>query len=1210
MINNDSGVAMKALLKSFVSVIILTTLVFAQDSGDALQKATQLLDNYVPPEPVITEPVMSSREAWKQEYDKVLATMTTRWVDSVIAFSSEYSPGDGSWDAIQVIGTPDVYPGYGDNAAAWASANADGQREWLELHFANPEPISNVNIYETYNPGAVDTIYVRNAESGEWVEVWQGTAASAGAQTRIFSVYFDTTAFPVSDIRLAINSPVVSGYNEIDAVSVTSNPAPQLRVNTMPGYETSTQYANAVAGQPVSVWGNVHNGTAPYTYKLEFGDGVIDSGTVSDPHYIGADHVYATAGTRTMRLTIWDAADNMAYDESQIRVFAVPTDQININIAIDSGLLYLYLNQYPTGYWHDGYGYTAATGAALLAFEENGHLPTNDFDEDIYAEYVRLGIDYLLNNVTTYGISEQQAGNPDSDGDGVGAYLNTSVYANGIGLLAILGAYRSGSDAMSDIIQTGPYGGQSHYDFIVDAIDQYAFNQTDSSSGGHRGGWRYNINTPNYGSSDNSAVQWPGLVIEAAEKSWGMSVAPFVKNELLIFLKNSQDTTSGGFGYGVNYYDYWTNMAKTGSGIGSYAALDYTSSEQEIQKAIGFLDAHWNDTYDNRSYGEHLNGNLYAMYAVAKGMRITDNRVGVTNIGTRNWYNDYADHLLNHASWGQQADGRWNNSVWFNYPALNTAFAVLVLTQGVIIPPPVALIADLGSLPTNTAFQLNGSNSFHQDPEKSIIEWLWDFDASDGIDWENPDATGQSPTHPGFDQSGSYQITLRVSDNSNPPLYDLDNIFIQVDDTTNHPPIAVAIPPGNPSYAGRIGEPIFLDGSQSYDPDAPLDSVAAYNWDTNGDGIFGDATTDTVTITFDSEYHGQVGLRVYDTKGDSSSNLAYITIVASRQDLYISSLEITSTSVTKGQAFAKMNEATPVIPGDSLHITAVLINDPESNVDADQVLVRFYDEDPLTVGNRLGSDYYVSMTVGKSDTIETLIPVSEQIPLGPRNIYAYLDPKDQRFEWDERNNLQSFGITVVLIPAPVNLTATPQPSGDVELSWEDRSDNENGFILERKLQADSLFAVIDSVTADQISYTDPGLVDSTTYVYRIRAFNDFSMSNYSNEAQAEVVLVSIGKEPPQPTAFHLAQNYPNPFNPETTIRYELPERSRVKLTIFNLLGEKVFAFTPAVKDIGYHQYDWNASGLASGIYVYVLEAAPLSGQQQPFIRFRKMVLLK
>jgi hypothetical protein len=1000
---------MKYYLFIVVAFVLCYTLSFSQNSNKTIEQARQLLRGYEPPKPVQSAPSITPEEAWLQKYREEIEAVTIRWVDSVIAFSSQW--GTDSYSANQVIGMPNVYPSYGDNGNAWASSTSDGQREFLELHFPDAAPASKIAVYETYYPGAIDTVYVRNPNTNAWEIVWQGTAASAGYTSRIFNVYFNLTSFNVSDVRLAINSPAVGGWNEIDAVALSDEEPPPLSANTMPSYTTSTQFANAIAGEPVAVWGNVQGGTVPYTYKLDFGDGMTETGDVSDPHFIGGDHTYATAGNKTIQLTVYDAAGDSVKDESVIRVFAVATKQIRINMAIEKGLLYLYKNQYPEGYWSDGYGNTGATGGACLAFEENGHLPTNDFDSDIYARSVRLGMDYLLANAQIYDISDTNYhyhGNPDSDDDGSGAYLNSENYANGIGLLSILGAYRSADDADEDLITTGLYTGQSHYDFIVDALDQLAYSQTDSISGDARGGWQYQVNTYNYGYSDNSAVQWAGLVLESAQNSWGMAVHPFVKDELHKWLSYSQDTT-GAFGYTA--VSYWNNIAKTGAGIGSYAVLDFNTEDSVIVKALAYIDVHWNDTYDGLSYPEHLNGNYYAMYAIAKGLRTTNNRMGVTNVGSHNWYQEYSDFLLDHEYYHQQADGSWPTGYWIGYPHLSTAFAILILTQGVIIPPPVAVIAPMSAVPTNSPFQLDGSDSYHQDPVKSILEWLWDFDASDGIDWNQPDAGGQMPTHPGYADSGRYQITLRVKDNSDPPMYDTDNIIISVNDTSNHSPVAVAIPPGNPAYAAKVGEPILLDGSYSYDPDDG-DSVVAYNWDTNGDGIFGDATTKTVIVTFENEYQGQVGLRVYDTKGDSSSNIAYITIVASRKDITVKKLEVISSSVPTGEE-GKF-PVLPVVPGDSLYVKVVLENDNESNTDVLNVLLRFFDADPLTEGNRLGGDYYIDLPVGTIDSIETWITIPELFPLGEIHLYVYLDPTEQVAEWNENNNLFYVAINVVV----------------------------------------------------------------------------------------------------------------------------------------------------------------------------------------------------
>ncbi|MCP3685015.1 MAG: T9SS type A sorting domain-containing protein [bacterium] len=81
----------------------------------------------------------------------------------------------------------------------------------------------------------------------------------------------------------------------------------------------------------------------------------------------------------------------------------------------------------------------------------------------------------------------------------------------------------------------------------------------------------------------------------------------------------------------------------------------------------------------------------------------------------------------------------------------------------------------------------------------------------------------------------------------------------------------------------------------------------------------------------------------------------------------------------------------------------------------------------------------------------------------------------------------------------------------------------------------------------------------------------------------------LGIEPPVnaiPKGFVLSQNYPNPFNPTTTIRYALPQRSQVKLDIFNILGQKVETLVNNPSKAGEHSVSWDATTYPSGIYFY------------------------
>ena len=93
-----------------------------------------------------------------------------------------------------------------------------------------------------------------------------------------------------------------------------------------------------------------------------------------------------------------------------------------------------------------------------------------------------------------------------------------------------------------------------------------------------------------------------------------------------------------------------------------------------------------------------------------------------------------------------------------------------------------------------------------------------------------------------------------------------------------------------------------------------------------------------------------------------------------------------------------------------------------------------------------------------------------------------------------------------------------------------------------------------------------------------------------------------------PTTFDVAQNYPNPFNPTTTISYQVPEATDVRLVIYNVLGQRVRTLVNDRMEPGYHSVVWDGLSedgrtVASGIYIYRFEASE-------FTKTLKLMLLK
>ncbi len=196
-----------------------------------------------------------------------------RFADTVIRYSSQYTPTDFS--AKQALGAPNVYPNFQDNALAWAPHAEDSTREFIELGYSNPAPVNFIDIYETYKPGSVDTVYVKNPNTGNFDRVYQATAAPAGVSGRILHITFPTTSYPVNQIRIAMNSAAVPGWSEIDAVKIGDSTGyggasayrfdrDSIQVNTY--YRRGT---NACSSPVTPVWGGFSNHVLITVFALE-----------------------------------------------------------------------------------------------------------------------------------------------------------------------------------------------------------------------------------------------------------------------------------------------------------------------------------------------------------------------------------------------------------------------------------------------------------------------------------------------------------------------------------------------------------------------------------------------------------------------------------------------------------------------------------------------------------------------------------------------------------------------------------------------------------------------------------------------------------------------------------------------------------------------------------------------------------------------------
>jgi len=395
-------------------------------------------------------------------------------------------------------------------------------------------------------------------------------------------------------------------------------------------------------------------------------------------------------------------------------------------VAIDKGLEHLAQTQRPTGEWTytNTPGSTATTGAALLAFLEEGYRPGTDvvFDGTDYGDVVGDGLGYLFNQAQSCPITSQPAGNPDTNGNDIGVKFvrggnhNRDTYVTGLALPAIAKAeiMMHRPDYIPKV-PTGEFAGQDYEQVIQDTVDYFAYGQNDAGS--PRGGWRYYAN---YGESDNSTAQWPPIGMFYGEAA-GTVVPPFVRDELANWIDYIQylGGTPGMGNHGSSGYNsptYLNNEAKTGGLLIEMAFAEqagdgspYSLDNPDLQAALGYLNRQWqataNSTYDGNF------GNPYAMWSIYKGLEATvgmDDTTYITNLrafdpmtmaldpeDTWNWLEDYHEFLVD----TQNADGSWNGYSYWTGP-LATAWYINILEAPVFppeaIPAPGAIV--LGSL--------------------------------------------------------------------------------------------------------------------------------------------------------------------------------------------------------------------------------------------------------------------------------------------------------------------------------------------------------------------------------------------------------------------------------------------------------------------------------------------------------------------------------
>ncbi len=191
-------------------------------------------------------------------------------------------------------------------------------------------------------------------------------------------------------------------------------------------------------------------------------------------------------------------------------------------------------------------------------------------------------------------------------------------------------------------------------------------------------------------------------------------------------------------------------------------------------------------------------------------------------------------------------------------------------------------------------------------------------------------------------------------------------------------------------------------------------------------------------------------------------------------------------------------------------------------------------------------------------------------------------------------------------PLPIQLStfaAAIMAPGSVTLSWTTLSETNNyGFYVQKGSSPGSAFVRISgsfvaghgtTVVEHRYTYTDDAHAQADSY-YRLEQMDLDGSTHYSDPVKAQGLTgVETGA---LPLSFALLQNYPNPFNPSTAISYQLSVGSQVSLTVHDLLGRQIAVLASGYQQPGAYSVRFDASKLASGVYVARLVAGDRVGQ--------------
>ncbi|MEX2398083.1 MAG: BspA family leucine-rich repeat surface protein [Balneolales bacterium] len=251
----------------------------------------------------------------------------------------------------------------------------------------------------------------------------------------------------------------------------------------------------------------------------------------------------------------------------------------------------------------------------------------------------------------------------------------------------------------------------------------------------------------------------------------------------------------------------------------------------------------------------------------------------------------------------------------------------------------------------------------------------------------------------------------------------------------------------------------------------------------------------------------------------------------------------------------------------------------------------------------LSNTSYDRTLIGWADDENSSTPFNLELGTGGLAYCSGAEARDKliRYGWDITGDRE------MCEPLASEVAMPADGDNDIEitplLEWAS-SEGAESYDLQLSESSDFSDPILNLNAFDGTEYqVSEELAPETRYYWRVRAVNTSGASEWSvaSSFTTKTTTSITGKD--APVTYELKQNYPNPFNPSTRIRYSVPEQAHVRLEVYNLLGQRISLLVNEAKGAGWHDANFDASAIPSGMYIYRI-------QTDAHVETRQMMLIK